>query len=135
MKRFTLALVLALTIASVTRADDPPPAPERSLIVTLKWEAAGPSVDKVDRKEGFVAPQYGFPQLTGRFFELVDGQGDVHYAGRVIDPRARDPLNPPPEATSRITLPDLPEARRLIIYERVSSGPKPGRTKILTHDF
>lgn len=126
MKTSQIILAALLAVAPA-RAD------ERAVIVTVKWDQSGPSIDKVDRKEMPVPAQLGFPQLWTRFYELRDKDGDVHYAGPLVDPRAkrRGGLG----SEFRVVLPDLDEAKHLVIIERVSSDPDTGRKIALERDL
>lgn len=124
----TYFLAAALLVAAPARAD------ERAVIVTVKWDASGPSIDTVDRKEMPVPAQLGFPQLWSRFFELRDKDGDVHYAGSLVDPRARRKGNTG-TSSFRVVLPDLDEAKHLVIIERVSTDPDTGRKVMLERDL
>ena len=94
-----------------------------ALLVTIKWDETGASVEKVETRDLPVPMQRGFPQLWSRFFELRDAQDNVHYAGPLVDPRATKQAKggTPAGTTFRVLVPDLPEARRMVIVERVPS--------------
>jgi hypothetical protein len=113
-RALVLAACLAASRAWAEQAD-------KALLVTVKWDEAGVTIEKVEARELPVPLQRGFPQLWSRFFELRDAQDNVHYAGPLIDPRSsRKPEgDAPPGWTFRLAMPDLPEARRLVIIERV----------------
>lgn len=143
----SVALVAFALLAAVpcARAQDEaePGAPTRSVVVELKF--SGPedgafrvergNVDRVDRP----APkQYGTPQMEPLFIEVlasVEGSADkvAQFAMVVADPRFRvmETVNEDgtfkgsrvfsPEASLRVTVPDIPGAE-LVLYERVENG-------------
>lgn len=129
MRKVTIAL--CLSIAAALHAAEPV-EPERALIVTLKWEADTVTVDTVDRKEAPIPVQRGFGQLMPLFFELRSDDGDVYYSGGIKDPLIM-PHSPKrlSSATSRLVLPDLPEARKLVIMKRISKDPDTGRALVM----
>lgn len=134
--RLTLALCLALAVPGF--AED---VPDRALIVTVEWsDQGGATVEKVEKKDMPIPSQRGFPQLWTRFFELraSDREGDVYFAGPMIDLRGvstRGEGPPPASATYRLIVPDLPEARHLVIIERTSDDPDTGRTIAVEKDL
>lgn len=129
----TSILLLAL-LAVAAHAEEL--AVERALIVTLTWEGDSISVDKIDRREAVVPAQRGFPQLLPKFFELRDKDGDVHYSGGLADPRGMPHGAPPAgKVTKQLVLPDLEDARHLVILKRVSRDPETGRKVLLETDL
>ena len=120
----TMAMVLAwLLLAAPGRAGDPAPqeidpVADQAIVVTLKWNGPDLEVDKTEKQQRQVPQQHGFPQLWNRFFVLQNADEDVYYSGPIIDPRTmeKDPNAKP--ASMTLVLPDLPDARHFIVYER-----------------
>lgn len=130
------ALFLGLAIAGAAFCADPPVEPERALIITLKWEGDTVSVDKVEKKEVALPGQKGFPQLQRVFYELRDANGDTYYSGGLRDPRIIPHSNAvKPTGTSTLMVPDIEEARKLVIMERVSKDPDNGRKIVMEADL
>lgn len=136
MKIVVVLSLVCLVMAGAARAadDDAPIEPERALVLTLKWEGDTAAVDKVDRVERAVSPQKGFAQLEPLFFELRDGEDNVHFSGSMKDPRDRGHSAPPAESgTSTLVIPDIAEARRLFIMKRESDAQGTKRKTMLEH--
>lgn len=121
--RKLLAVLLSLALTGGARAEEPK-APERALMVTISWGPGGPTVDDVHKMEEGVPLSRGLPQLAGRFFELQDASGDVLYAGSLIEGRVAQ--KDAPAGPVRVLMPDLEEARKIVIYQRVG-----GRRKVV----
>jgi hypothetical protein len=117
-----VVLIAALSCIAPVRAEE-----QRALFVVVLWDKSGPSVDSVKKMEHAVPLSRGMPQLAPRFFELQDANGDVHFAGALVDPHA-DRAGAA-ESQYRLVLPDLDAARKLVIYERV----KGKRTVVKEH--
>lgn len=134
MRKTSLVLIALLGVAGAARADDPPIEPERALVLTLKWDGDQVTVDKVDRKEVAIPPQKGFAQLKPLFFELRDGDDNVHFSGALKDPRDRGHSGQPADSgTSTLIVPDIAEARRLLILKRESDAQGTRRKTLMEH--
>lgn len=140
-RRHLLLAALVTAVLTLTgppcQAEPPDGPPERALVLTLKWDDTGVTVDKVDRREMPVPAQLGFPQLWSRFFELQNKDGDVCYSGPLVDPRMGKASGGPGAqgASQRLILPDMEDARHLVIYQRVSPDPDTGRKIVLERDL
>ena len=112
------AVLFAALVVGRAFADD-----AQALVVTIKWDASGVSIDKVEKTKAAVPMQRGFPQLWSRFFELRDAQDSVQYAGPLVEPRGMQAgeNGAAPSWTWRVVVPDLPDARRMVIVERVKA--------------
>lgn len=127
------SILIALAFAAAALAGDPPVEPERALVITLKWEGDTISVDKVEKKEVALPGQKGFPQLLKVFYELRDKNGDVHYSGSLRDPRIiPHSTERKTSGTSTVTVPDIEEARKLVVLER---DPDKGLTTVMEADL
>lgn len=124
-----LPALIALCVAGTSLAAEP------ALVVTLKWEGETLSVDKVEKKEMTVPTERGMPQLVARFFELQDGEGNVHFSGSLDDARDNAHAERPANHSQQLVIPDIPEARKLIFMKRVSPDPDKGRQEILRVDL
>ena len=133
--RILLAVCLMASLCAALRAE-PLAEPERAVIVTLKWEESQIDVDKVDRKEIIIPVQRGFGQLQPLFYELLSPDGDVYFCGGLVDPLSV-PHSDKRLTTANVTLilPDLAEAKHLVIYRRISLDPKTGRLKLKEADL
>lgn len=130
--KWTWLLFLAVGVAMA----EPQAQPERAIILTLKWEENSISVEKKERKEAIVPVSRGFAALKPMFYELQSPEGDVHFSGSLEDPL--EPGHSGPRKTSAITvltLPDIPEARRLVITKRTSHDPDTGRQELLKEEL
>lgn len=126
------ALVVGFAITCAAFAGDPPVEPERALVITLKWEGDSISVDKVDRKEVALPGQKGFPQLLRVFYELRDANGDTYYSGGLHDPRViPHSTELKASGTSTLVVPDIEDARKLVILERIGKDPDKGRRIVM----
>jgi hypothetical protein len=127
---------LFFLIACAAFAGDPPVEPQRALVITLKWEGDTIAVDKVDKREVALPGQKGFAQLLKVFYELRDANGDVHYSGGLKDPRLIPHSTETKESgTSTLTVPDIEEARKLVILERIGKDPDKGRRTVMEADL
>lgn len=136
MRTSITSLVLGLAFACAAVAGDPPVEPERALVITLKWEGDTVSVDKVEKKEVALPNQKGFPQLQRVFYELRDANGDTYYSGGLHDPRVvPHATTVKAKGTSVLMVPDIEEARKLVIMERVSRDPDTGRKVVVEADL
>lgn len=133
MRTSLIALVLAFSGAAF--AGDPPVEPERALLITLTWDGDTVAVDKVEKKELALPNQKGFPQLQRVFYELRDANGDTHYSGGLHDPRVVPHKESKPKGTSTLAVPDIEEARKLVIMQRVSKDPDNGRKVLMEADL
>lgn len=136
--RLALAAVLFAAFAAPMLAEG---GEERALVVTVQWDDKGEvAIEKVEKKEATIPTQLGFPQLWGRFFELrsKDKDGDVYFSGPLVDRQRlahRGDGPPPTSATYTLIVPDLDEARHLVIVERISDDPDTGRKIVAERDL
>ena len=131
--KITLATLCAVLLSVPLRAEAPP-EPERAIVLTIKWDASGPSIEKMEKKEEHIPLQRGMPQMWSRFYELRDANGDVHFSGALVSSiPVRD--GEPAVTEHRVVVPDLDDARRLVIMERVAPDPKKGRKVWLEKDL
>jgi hypothetical protein len=127
-------ILIALLFASLAIAEED--AAERAFVLALEWNEAGVSIKQKDRREAIVPDQAGMPVLSGYFYVLMDAEKNVHYSGALVDPRALHTHgDAPPTAVSRLIVPELEDARRLVIYERRSLDPEKGRHPVLEEDL
>lgn len=92
--------------------------------------------------------QYGVPQMAPLFYEIVGQEGEVFYAGELMDPRfafsastdptvsttgssGKPPYKVPREGTSVIKVPEVDGAREIRVYRRISDDPDSGRELLL----
>jgi hypothetical protein len=132
--RLIHAAVLFVALAAPAQAEEA----ERALVVTVKWDDQGAvSIEGVEKKQLPVPSQQGFPQLYARFFELRSQDGDVYFSGPLHDNRRSyaGGGERPPFATYTVVVPDLDEARHLVIVERVSDDPDTGRKIVAEKDL
>ena len=136
MRHLMLCIALLVAILGPVRCSaEPPQDGERAVVLTLSWDGTNLAVDKTDRRETAVPAQHGFPQLWNRFFELQNKDGDVCYAGPVALPQTVATGADAKPFTFQLILPDLDEARHLVVYRRVSQDPDTGRKIILEKDL
>jgi len=120
----TTMLYRALVLALLLHA----PAAQRGFLVTVTWDGTKVSIEKAEAREIAVPLSRGMPSLWPRFFELrnKDGDdGDVYYSGALTNARTlkANPSDAQGAPTYTFVVPDLPDARLLLILER---DPKSG---------
>lgn len=127
---------LCLALTAGTALAEPPAQPERAIVITLKWEENSVTVEKKDRKEAIVPVSRGFGQLKPMFYELQSAEGDVYFSGSLEDPLEAGHSGPrKTSATTVLTVPEIPEVKRLVIMKRTSHDPDTGRQELLKEDL
>lgn len=137
-----IACLCALFFASSVLAQEGGITYTKVIRIQLSFSDGGIAFKGAEREEGFAYPQYGIPQFSPMFYEIVGAEQEVLYAGELGDPRQRcyakedspdaKPAprpEPPKEATLEITVPDLEGASEIVVYRRTSDDPESGRTE------
>jgi hypothetical protein len=140
VNRWLAALAVVALCACGARAQE---GASRVVLVELVFKGGQLSLGEVERVAGRARSHHGIPQLAPVFFEVVGAGGEVLYAGEVGEPLPasfyrvdeKGAFVPIPaemeDPRTVLRIPDLPEAKELVVYRRVSEEAEGGREQLL----
>lgn len=140
MNRWLVRAVASALLATGAFAQE---GVSRVVLVELVFKGEQLSLGEVQRVAGRARSHHGIPQLAPVFFEVVGGGGEVLYAGEVAPPAPasffrvdeKGAFVPVPteieDPRTVLRVPDLPEAKELVVYRRVSEDAEGGRQQVL----